>query len=401
MRRIYYVVATLFATALFGVCVSFSSSALGANAPQVQASDPKIEQAKQLVHDALRAEADGNANLREADLKQALKLAPDLPEAHWQLGEVRRGNRWVATADAEKETTATGKMTEYRKLRDQADATADDQLKIARWCDKNKLDDEGKAHSLLAIQLDPNQTEAMRRLGLVKFRGQLIAKSQLDQAKADFHQSVVDSKEWRERLWKLRRQYEREPASRNDVLSQIRAISDVKAIPAMEAVMGDADPEPMIAAIEALSAMKDLKATQSLVHFAVFADPTTARYAAAQALKSRDPYGYIPMLLSGLQEPIVANFVMDNLDHPKVSNVGVSTVAQSRLIYFQEQADLISLDVTFEQLKMFTFGNMSPLAPLMNEDAKLKSDIAAVNEANTRRNKQISVILADVRSKTW
>jgi hypothetical protein len=93
-------------------------SALAATAPDGQAPDPIIEQAKQLVHDALRAETDGNANLREADLKQALNLAPGLPEAHWQLGEVRHGDRWLATANAEKETTATGKMTEYRNMRD-------------------------------------------------------------------------------------------------------------------------------------------------------------------------------------------------------------------------------------------------------------------------------------------
>ena len=100
MRRSNYIVAALLATALFGTLVSFSSSALGANAPAAQAADPKVEQAKQLVHDRCAAEVDGNTNLHDADLKQALSLTPDLQEVHWQLGEVRRGDRWLATGDA-------------------------------------------------------------------------------------------------------------------------------------------------------------------------------------------------------------------------------------------------------------------------------------------------------------
>ena len=113
----------------------------------------------------------------------------------------------------------------------------------------------------------------MRRLGLVKFRGQIIPKSQFDETKSEYQQALADSKEWRDRLWKLRRQYERDPKSRNDVLNQIRAIPDARAIPAIEAVFATADPEPMIAAIEALSAMHNLEATQSLIRFAVLADP--------------------------------------------------------------------------------------------------------------------------------
>ncbi|HEY2759145.1 MAG TPA: HEAT repeat domain-containing protein, partial [Pirellulales bacterium] len=357
--------------------------------PNNQAPDPIVEQAKQLVHDALRAETDGNADLRVADLKQALTLAPDLPEAHWQLGEVRRGTHWLSTADAEKEITATGKMADYRKLRDQADATLEDQLKIARWCDKNGLDDEEKAHSRVALQLDSNQPEAMRRLGLISFRGQLISKSQLDQAKAEFHQTVLDSKEWRDRLFKLRWQYERDADSRNETLSQICSIRDVKAIPAMESVFGDADPEPMIAAIEALSAMKDLKATQSLVRFAVLAEPTTARYAAAQALKSRDPYAYIPMLLAGLQEPIVGEYLaaVDRTNH--------GGPADDRISYFQEQSDRYNLDVTFAHVRrVFAIWPIALRTP--QPEDRFKLNLNAVNEANLQRNKQISIILADV-----
>src|SRR5262249_37017612 len=137
------------------------------------------------------------------------------------LGELQKSDRWVTPTEIERETAEAGKMTEYRKLRDRGDATVDGQLKVARWCDKNGLDDEEKAHARLALQLDPTQEEAMRRLGMVKFHGQIIPKAQYEEAKATFHQELVDSKEWSDRLWKLRHQFERDPSSHGKVLSQI------------------------------------------------------------------------------------------------------------------------------------------------------------------------------------
>ena len=373
------------------VFAAIASRIIAAAAPNSQVSDPIVEQAKQLVHDALRAEADGNADLRAADLKQALSLAPDLSEAHWQSGEVRRGSHWLTTTDAENEASTSAKMAEYRKLQEQAALTVDDQLKIARWCDKNGLDEEEKAHARVALQFDPNQEEAMRRLSLVKFRGQIISKSQFDETKSEYQQALADSKEWRTRLWKLRRQYERDPVSRNETLSQIRSITDIRAIPAIEAVFSTADAEPAIAAVEALTAMESSSATQSLIRFAVLADPTTVRYAAATALKGRDIYSTVPTLLAHMQGPIQAAYL----------NLGMEgNTAVSRFTFVQENSESYRVDTNYELVNYTGVDSQHGVGHGFTlpatEEPRMKARVDAANRTNAQLNRRIALVLATV-----
>ena len=360
--------------------------------------DSKTDQAKQLVHDALVAEAEGDRATGEADLKQALTLDPNSKEAHWHLGELQKGDRWMSPVEIERETAEGGKMTEYRKVRDRTEASVDDQLKVARWCDKNGLDDEEKAHARLALQLDPNQEEAMRRLGMIKFHGQIIPKAQYEEAKATFHQELVDSKEWSDRLWKLRHQFERDPSTRGKVLSQIGEIKDFKAVPAIEKVLGVADQQLVLAAVDCLSEMKDLKATQSLIRFAVFADPESARHAAAMELKKRSPFSFVPTLISEMQAPIVAQYLNCGLD---------GNVAVSRFAMLQERPDGYDLSVNNEQIQYAAADNSmrsiryAARGLMASEEPALTSQVAQTNRVNAERNKRIAAVLRDVTGQKF
>lgn len=393
MRRFIHLVSVELAAIVFCGFGSTSFNALGANAPAGQASDPVVDQAKQLVHDAMHAEADGDAILRAADLKQALALAPDLQEAHWQFGEVRRGDRWLATTDAEHEAATSDKIGEYRKRRDQSGDTSVEQLKLSRWCDRNGLADEAKAHAMIALRSQPDSPEAMRMAGFVKFQGELVSKADLENVKANNRQAITDARQWNQRLLKMQLRYEHEPASRDDVLNEVRGITDIKAIPAIEAVFGNCDPTLAESAIECLAKLQDLRATQALAEFAVLSDSVEVRYAAARALKPRSVYSYVPALLGGLQSEITGGFVSLGLD---------GYMGLNQLVFFQERADEFVLAVNNEHL--IPVGNRGEfirnVAPVIGsasrENAGFKKALDDVNAKNAEQNRRITTVLAMV-----
>jgi tetratricopeptide (TPR) repeat protein len=276
-----------------------------ADGPGIQAAAPAkaVAQAAQLVQKALIAEANGLPDDRASFLKQALAMAPDYAPAHWQSGEIRSGDTWSSIDDAAKHDAHSAKLDEYRKLRDQAGATVDDQLNLARWCEKAGLKEQQRAHLMFALQLQPNNKEAINKLGLVRYRGRLVPAKQLDDIKAQMKQSLAESKEWKTRVdgWRARLQ---EHPGDQAVLKQIRAVRDPAAIHVMERGLAHSGQEACLAVINALATMPQQSATDALLWAALFSSYEKVSDEATYELKSRSPYDYVPLLLSAMKMPI-------------------------------------------------------------------------------------------------
>jgi hypothetical protein len=112
---------------------------------------------------------------------------------------------------------------------------------------------------------------------------------------------------WKERLQKLSKQIEKGQDA-EAAIDQIRKINDAAAIPALEAMFGRSKPEVGLAVVECLSNLPDLAAVESLVRFSVLSPHSAVREAAANALKPRSMYAYVPLLISGLKSPVVVQF---------------------------------------------------------------------------------------------
>ncbi len=85
------------------------------------------------------------------------------------------------------------------------------------------------AHLMSVLELQPNNKEAISKLGMVRFRGQLIPAVQLDEIKAKLDASTAVSKEWKARFEDWAKQLKAHPND-SDVLKQIRAVRDPAAI---------------------------------------------------------------------------------------------------------------------------------------------------------------------------
>ena len=74
------------------IIVAFGSQSIGAT---VDAAKAKAEQ---LVSAAVQAELNGDSPRSFALLHEALRADPENKLAHWQLGEIKINDQWVAAA---------------------------------------------------------------------------------------------------------------------------------------------------------------------------------------------------------------------------------------------------------------------------------------------------------------
>ena len=163
----------------------------------------------------------------------------------------------------------SAKLDEYRKLRDQAGETVDDQLNLARWCEKAGLKEQQRAHLTSALELQPNNKEAISKLGLVRFQHHLVPASQVDDIKTRIKESTAVSKVWKDRVDGWQQQLKDHPND-PEVLKQIRAVRDPAAIYALDRGLQYSGKEACLAVVDALATMPQQASTDVLIRAAAF-----------------------------------------------------------------------------------------------------------------------------------
>ncbi|MGA2060864.1 MAG: polymorphic toxin-type HINT domain-containing protein [Thermoguttaceae bacterium] len=271
-----------------------------------------------LVRAALENELAGRNDQREALLEQALAQTPSDSAAHWQLGQVRVDDAWLTASQAEQSAQKDHRLAEYRRLRDAAGPTAEDQVALAKWCHKNKYYEEERLHLLLANQIQPGQPEAVQglsSLGLHMYEGKLMTDPQIARAKNQAQKINKAMEQWRPFVTQWQRADDRrETSPPAEVREKIAQISEPADMLGLEwAILRQVDTKKDQRHRIALALVKTLEpnpqpvVAQFLVRQSVFSEFDDVRSAAATGLKKHPFDHYVPLLLSGLQTPIEAD----------------------------------------------------------------------------------------------
>jgi hypothetical protein len=283
------------------------------------ASATSKAEADRLVADAASAEVSGDAARSQTLLQDAIKADPDDQLAHWQLGQVQIGDKWVAAGEAQRQAAADPLQLEYRQRRAATRAGLQEQLVLARWCRDNKLTDESQLHWAVVLSLDPTNKEALKAVDMMWKNGRLVSRNETPQQKQRAQEAKNMAKHWDPIIAKWRHAVAGHDVHAHDAaLEEIRAIKELDAIPSMENVTLGKDANEMkhaeeclqigMAFIDALANLRNQPATDSLVRHAVLSPGNKARALATEKLKSRDQHDYVPMLLGGLAMPIESSF---------------------------------------------------------------------------------------------
>lgn len=314
MRRHFIFHAGIAAVVILACSGTYAATPANTKAQDKDASptDSRSIEAANLVRKALRAEAEGDLAARAKLLREAVDTDANFAPAHWQSGEVKVGERWLAAEDAARENEWSGKFVAYQQGRAAAPQTADGQLALARWCKEQGLVEQERIHLANALRLQPakgKRAEVINKLGLVRYRNQLMPAATAEVLKKQAKEADAALAKWKPILTRLRGDLESRDKNRQEAArTTLKEVQDPAIIPALEAVFATAKPEVGESAIAGLSAMPQQVATDSLMRFAIFAKHEEVRAAAGKALAARDIFSYAPQLLSEMHTLIEVNF---------------------------------------------------------------------------------------------
>jgi hypothetical protein len=292
----------------------------GAGPSKPQKTDSDFD-TPSFVRAALMCELGGRNAERSSLLAEALKAAPNDSTVHWQLGQVQgdRKAEWLSPAQVEQAAQKDRRLAEYRQRRDAAKPTLADQIALAQWCRKNKLDAEERTQWFLVLQIVPNYPEAVQRLGQLQPRKIARADAESAQAKADAQRVGTSLERWRSIVAEWQRSIangeKSPPAEVREKIVNISEASEMltlqkailqevrgrktKLVPfalSLTGMLGD-NPHPVAAVC--------------LAHLAVFADSKDVRDSAVEGLKRHPLDHYVPLLLASLQSTIDADVRFD------------------------------------------------------------------------------------------
>lgn len=215
---------------------------------------------------------------------------------------------------------------EYDRVKGDYPDTADGQFRLALWCESHGLSAEARRHYERVIELNPDHLSARRALGYVRADGQwrrrASAASKPARAAAEKPgRPTPEEKLIRELItrWHVRvsdiykgRLEGRDPASSQfaNGRTQILAIHDPLAIPALSAVLSRGEVPVRRLLIEALASFEADEATMNLLVVALLDPHPTIRRAAAEALIPRRDERVIQRLRKALfsdEDAIIRN----------------------------------------------------------------------------------------------
>lgn len=287
---------------LFALTATIPAAILGAD----KVSDP-LQQADEVVREALQREVYGLDDDREQLLTSALNVAPDHAAARWHQGYIRgtNGNWIVGGEPGDKDYQEL--LSIYGKLRAAGQDTVAGHLELADWCARKSLKERERVHLTRVCDLSPNHIVARQRLGFVRVGRDWVSQAEMNLAQ---HRNAAMQKaatHWGPVIGKLAAQLGTSEIKKRDAaVLQIKEIRDAAALPTLQQLVGTRGEQDELLVVEVASKINETDATVALARHAVFSPSLAVRPTAAKLLSSREREAYVPLLLSLMYSPVVS-----------------------------------------------------------------------------------------------
>jgi hypothetical protein len=268
--------------------------------------DPKAH-----IRLALWCEAHGLTAERLKHLSLAVLNDPTNGLARGLLGLVAYRGKWTPpdqiTQAVQSDPGRKARIREYLERRARAPDRAEDQWKLALWCEQNDLKQQSTAHEFRVLQLDPSRDAAWRHLGYKRIGGRWDKPERVAAAKAEAQEQHKADKHWKSILEKLESGLaSKDRARRAAAEKSLSDVIDARAVPMIWAVFVNsaAGAQNQNVAVRLLGQIDTPGSSRALALLALLSRSAEVRSAATQVLRQRDPRDFASILIALLRDPI-------------------------------------------------------------------------------------------------
>ncbi len=258
---------------------------------------------------ALWCEAHGLSAERIKHLTLATLSDPANAAARGLLGLVLYQGKWQRPDQISREIAVEparrALVDEYLRRRAATRDRADDQWKLALWCQQQGLGEQAVAHLYRVVQLDPHRDAAWRRLGYRKTGARWARPELLIAEKAELEAQVRANRFWKPRLEHLRAALgEHNPAKKSMAVHALEQITDPRAVPMVWAVLARGSQADEQTAVQLLGQIDAPGAARALCLLSLFSPFPDIRGSAVAILRRRDPREFAALLVGMIREPM-------------------------------------------------------------------------------------------------
>jgi hypothetical protein len=258
---------------------------------------------------ALWCEAHGFSAERVKHLGLAVLYDPANALARGLSGLVHYQAKWQRPDDVSKavqdDPDRKARVQEYLERRAKTPERAEDQQKLALWCELNGLKDQAIAHFHQAIRLDSSREVAWKHLGFKKVGGRWQKPEALAAHKHEDDLQTRANKHWKPLLEKWREGlFSKDKARHASAEAGLGGVTDPRAVPAVWTTfaLGPADRQRV--AVRLLGQIDSPGSSRALAVLALSGRSGEIREAATLVLKRRDARDFAPLLIGLLRDPI-------------------------------------------------------------------------------------------------
>jgi hypothetical protein len=260
---------------------------------------------------ALWCEEHGLTAERLKHLSLAVLYDPTNTLARGLLGLVAYRGKWTppdqVTQAVQSDVQRKARIREYLERRAKAPDRAEDQWKLALWCEQNDLKQQATAHLFRVLQLDPSRDAAWRHLGYKRISGRWDKPERVAAAKAEAHEQHKADIHWRPILEKLVNGLASKDKARRALAEKsLSDVKDARAVPMIWVVVVNsaAGAQHQNVAVRLLGQIDSPGSSRALALLALLSRSAEVRRNATQVLRQRDPRDFAPILIALFRDPI-------------------------------------------------------------------------------------------------
>jgi Pretoxin HINT domain len=258
---------------------------------------------------ALWCEAHGLSAERTRQLALAVLRDPSHALARGLLGMVAHEGKWQRPEQVSRSTREDrdreARLGEYLKRRAKTPDRAEDQWKLALWCEQNDLKQEATAHVYRVLMLDPSREAAWKRLGFKKSGGHWSKPEQIAASKAEVQAQHKASAHWKAAFEKWADALShKDKARRAEAEKGLAEVTDPRAVPMIWVIFAQSSAERQRIAVRLLGQIDSPGASRALALLAVMSPNAAVRGDATASLRRRDPREFGPLLIGMFRQPV-------------------------------------------------------------------------------------------------